>query len=103
MAYYRAHNQGVQPGGLGHDLGKGMGIALQLLVIGDDELPAEHRWAILRPKGGEPVLAVKERWSRDIRTLTEALAALPALTADDVEGVHRLSLNARHLERVARR
>lgn len=62
---------------------------MRLLVIGDDELPEDHRWAILRPPGGEPVLAVKEEWSRDLRTLTEALAALPALT-EEVEGVERI-------------
>lgn len=71
-----------------------MGIALQLLVIGDDELPDEHRWAIIRTRDSEPVLAVKEQWSSDIRTLTEALASLPCLTADhvDLEGVQRLSM-----------
>lgn len=78
----------------GVKLGKGMGIALQLLVISDEELPEEHRWAIIRPRGGAPVLAVKEEWSCDIRTLTEALASLPCLTADHVglEGVERLSM-----------
>lgn len=69
---------------------------MRLMVIGDTDLPEEHRWAILRPRGEAPVLAVKQRWSCDIATLTEALAALPALTADDVEGVHRLSIDARH-------
>jgi hypothetical protein len=71
-----------------------MGIKLQLLVIGDDDLPEEHRWAIIRPRNSEPVLAVKEQWSRDIRTLTDALASLPCLTADHVrlEGVQRLSM-----------
>jgi hypothetical protein len=86
---------------------------MRLLVIGDDDLPADHRWAILRPTGGEPVLAVKQTWSRDLRTLTEALGALPALTGD-VEGVEHvfipcrrklaavdggLSMSARHPER----
>jgi hypothetical protein len=67
---------------------------MQLLVIEDDELPEEQRWAILRPRNSEPVLAVKQQWSRDIRTLTEALASLPCLTADhvSVEGVQRLSM-----------
>jgi hypothetical protein len=74
-----------------------MGIALQLLVIGDDELPDGHKWAIIRPRGGAPVLAVKGRWSTDLPTITEALASLPCLTGEHVclEGVHRLSMLVR--------
>jgi hypothetical protein len=69
-------------------------MGMQLLVIGDDELPSEHRWAILRSRDSEPILAVKQEWSRDIRTLTEALACLPALT-ENIEGAQRLSVNVK--------
>ena len=73
---------------------------MRLLVIGDTDLPAEHRWAILRPQGDAPVLAVKKRWCYDIRTLTEAMAALPTIsTGEDVTDVQRLSIDARHPER----
>ena len=76
---------------------------MRLMVIGDSDLPPEHRWAILRPHDdGEPIVAMKQQWARDLPTLSEALAAVPALTADNTgAGVQRLTIHARHPERRA--